>query len=305
MSTESVQNQSTESVNNVQSADVQAAPQKAKLEDLIARARQNLEAQKAKLVKGAVAAADLKLESAVKAVSKRDDKKAEREALKKAREEKRAARKAAREEKKAAKAAERAAKGSGDKLVEKALSKLPKLDENTAALVAQIVECTHAHSASLAAVIDHLKFAANVAGRAQAKAVEVEAGDAVRIVGGNPKYVGMVGIVERAAKLRCHVAVPGKDTTIYLFNSDVEVVDPDSLAAPTAKVDETEPKPAPDANILDGEDDEEEDVEDVEEDESEDETPAQELANPKPSKDSLEGPRSKDRGLLSFKQKEA
>ncbi len=305
MSTESVQNQSTETVNNVQPVEAPAAPQKAKLEDLIARARQNLEAQKAKLVKGAVAAADLKLEQAVKSVSKRDDKKAEREALKKVREEKRAARKAVREEKKAAKLAERAAKGSGDKLVEKALSKLPKLDDQLSALVAQIVECTQAHSASLAAVVDHLKFAANVAGRAQAKAVEVEAGNAVRIIGGNPKYVGMVGIVERAAKLRCHVAVPNKDTTIYLFNSDVEVIDPDSLDAPAAKVDETEPKLAPDANILDGEDDEEDSDE---EDESEDEEEAptqQELANPKLSKDSLEGPRSKDRGLLSFKQRKA
>jgi hypothetical protein len=278
MSTDSVQSQSSESVSSAQETVMtqpteSATPvnsQKAKLEDLIAKARMNLEAQKAKQLtsKPKPDAKDLKLgQTAAAKASKRDDKKAERDALKKEREAKRAERKAAREAKKAAKAAERAAKGSGDKLVAKAMAKLPTLDDGLAALVAQIVECTKAHSASIAAVVDHLKFAANVAGRAQAKAVEVEPGDAVRIVGGNPKFVGMVGIVERAAKLRCHVAVPGKDTTIYLFNSDVEVIDPDTLdEAPSkaaAKAELDEPKPALDANILD----------------SEDETPAQELAN--------------------------
>jgi transcription antitermination factor NusG len=256
--------QSTESV-------VSAAPavsQKAKLEELVARARQNLEAQKAKLAaKPKPEAKDLKLDTSnslrqVVAGNIRAEKKAASLAAKNERLAKREARRIVRAEKKAAKAAEREAKASkGDKATLKAAAKLPTLDANLAALVAQIVECTSAHSASISAVVDHLRFAANVAGRAQAKNVEVEPGDTVRIVGGRPQFVGMVGVVERAAKLRCHVMVPGKETTIYLFNSDVEVVNADEVDdAPSkeaaAKEVVEDVKFAPDANILDGADDE-------------------------------------------------
>jgi hypothetical protein len=50
-------------------------------------------------------------------------------------------------------------------------------------------------------------------------------GTPVRIIGGDPKFMGMTGTVTKAQRIRCYVTVPGAKREVYLFTSDVEVLE--------------------------------------------------------------------------------
>jgi len=118
--------------------------------------------------------------------------------------------------------------------VAKAAAKLPVLasagqrlfDEITANLPA-------AEITSLAAHLQHFNRCKATERSADAKLV---AGDSVTITGGDPRFIGKVGKVSKAQRIRCYVDVPVENGTrsVYLFTSDVRVNAPVGAAAPEA-----------------------------------------------------------------------
>jgi len=139
----------------------------------------------------------------------------------------REARKTAREAAKAEKAAARAA-ATADKVpahmkkVAKAAEKLPQLRTDVQLAFSDIV--SNFSRDQIAALALHLQHHNRVAATQRAATMKLENGDTVRIVGGDPKYIGMSGTVDRAQRIRCYVMVPGVRKPVYLFTSDVEKV---------------------------------------------------------------------------------
>lgn len=138
------------------------------------------------------------------------------------RSERRTAREAAKAEKVAMKMALEADKKPAHmKKVEKAAAKLPKLNERASILFSEIVGSLDA--ASISSIALHLQHHNRVAATQRARNVKVEQGDLVRIVGGDPRFIGLTGTVDRSQRIRCYVDIPGRKP-IYLFTSDVELV---------------------------------------------------------------------------------
>ena len=157
--------------------------------------------------------------------------KAEREAVKAEklakleaeRNERRSAREAAKAEKAATKKTIDADKKPAHmKKVEKAAAKLPKLSDQATLLFNEII--SNLDAATIASMALHLQHHNRVAATTRARECSIEAGDSVRIIGGDPRFIGMTGTVDRAQRIRCYVEVPGRKP-IYLFTSDVERID--------------------------------------------------------------------------------
>lgn len=70
-----------------------------------------------------------------------------------------------------------------------------------------------------------------------ASSTKVSIGDKVRIISGNTKFIGKVGEVTRCQRIRLFVTVEGFSKEVYLFNSDVELLD---VQADTKTIDLTE-----------------------------------------------------------------
>lgn len=145
---------------------------------------------------------------------------AEKAAAAAARETKRAEKRAARE----AKRAETASGPSHMKKVMKAREKLPAMDEATARSFSDVI-------GSLTALqISTLSLHLQVHNREQAtlragSQRPLSMGAKVRIVGGDPKFVGMVGTVVHAQKLRAKVAVDGFKNPVYIYTGEAEPVE--------------------------------------------------------------------------------
>lgn len=157
-----------------------------------------------------------------------DEEKAARKAAKDA---ERATKKAERE---AARAAKRAAKEAEKRTphmskVEKAASKLPALSE--AAQVAFNDIIANFGASTVSAIAAHLQHFNRVKATERALGQTISTGDTVRIVSGDPRFIGQTGEVFKAQRIRCYVTVPGAKKPVYLFTSDVELVS----AAPVAK----------------------------------------------------------------------
>lgn len=148
----------------------------------------------------------------------------EREARDKARAEAKAQREAEREAARAAKIAEREAnrKPAHMAKVEKAAEKLPPLTDNAQEFLTNATEgLTPAEVFTLA---EHFKHFVRVQRTQAALEMELGVGDTVRIKSGHPRFVGETGTVMKAQRIRCYVEVPGYDKQVYLFTSDVEVL---------------------------------------------------------------------------------
>jgi hypothetical protein len=52
----------------------------------------------------------------------------------------------------------------------------------------------------------------------------VKEGMNVKIVNGDPKFIGMTGTVTESRRIRCFVNVPGAKKPVYCFTSDVEPI---------------------------------------------------------------------------------
>lgn len=149
-----------------------------------------------------------------------EDEKAKRA---KERETERAERKAKKDAERAAKKAEKdASKKPAHMLkVQKAAAKLPALNEQANIVVNDIT--SNFSQAQVAAISLHLQHFNRVKATERALTQKVEAGMTVKIVGGDPRFIGMTGTVDKAQRIRCYVNVASMKKPVYLYTSDVQV----------------------------------------------------------------------------------
>ena len=152
------------------------------------------------------------------------------------REARKAAKAAQRQEKKETKVAQRSGPAHMSK-VDKAAAKLPTLLDETKQLFSDITQQLHADQ--ITALVLHLQHHNRVNATQRALTAKVEAGTAVRIVGGDPKFIGRTGVVFKAQRIRCYVTVPGVNRPVYLFTSDVTPIEVETLA-PSPEPEEVE-----------------------------------------------------------------
>lgn len=150
------------------------------------------------------------------------------EALKAAREAAKAVRDAERQKRREEKAT--TVKGPVHmKKIARAAEKLPALESEAAQRIFNEIT-TNFSAATVSAIALHLQHFNRTKATERALGQRVAAGTNVRIVGGDPRYIGMSGVVDRAQRIRCYVNVPGFKRPVYLFTSDVEVVADPALA---------------------------------------------------------------------------
>ena len=150
---------------------------------------------------------------------------AELERLKTERAAAREVRAAERAKRKEAREADRSTKhGSAHmKKVETARSKLPKLAEDASS---RLVDITNNLSTDqIEALAFHLQFHVRLAATKAAPAQPFKVGTQVRITGGEPRFVGMVGTVTKSQKLRSFVSVPGRRGDVYTFTAHLSPVE--------------------------------------------------------------------------------
>lgn len=150
-----------------------------------------------------------------------DSEKIERQAK---RDSDRTARKAERASAREAKRAERDANKVPAHMakVTKAATKLPALNENAQVMFNDIT--SNFGRDQINAISLHLAHFNRVKATERALNQKLEAGMAVRIVSGDPKFVGLEGTVAKAQRIRAYVNVEGSKKPIYVFTSDVEVI---------------------------------------------------------------------------------
>ena len=133
-------------------------------------------------------------------------------------------RKVAREAAKVAKAAVKPArKPAHMKKVEAAAARLPRLNSDAELSFNELIAN---HSAEqLSALALHLQHHNRVAATQRSVTVSdnLHIGNTVRIIGGDPRYIGMTGTVDTVRRIRCFVNVPGVRKPVYCFVADVEL----------------------------------------------------------------------------------
>lgn len=150
------------------------------------------------------------------------------------RETERAAKKAERDTARAAKIAERNASRSPAhmKKVQKAAEKLTAL--GTAAELIFNEATANLPGAELAALATHIQHFNRVKATERALNQNLEVGQSVNIVGGDPRFIGKSGTLAKVQRIRCYVTVEGLNKPVYLFTSDVALVATESTAAASA-----------------------------------------------------------------------
>lgn len=149
----------------------------------------------------------------------------------------------AREAKAAEKAASQVAKVAHMSKVDKAKTRLPAL--SVAAQVAVDDVTSNFSAADVAAIAAWLGHFNRAQATARALTAKLAVGDHVRITGGDPRYVGMVGTVTKAQRIRCYVDVSGVAKPVYLFSSEVIAAEDDpTFAEPEAGASEEATQPA-------------------------------------------------------------
>lgn len=106
--------------------------------------------------------------------------------------------------------------------VMKAAEKLPPLGQ--AAMLFLNEAQANLPAAELQAVALHIQHINRVSATQRALGRKIEAGMRVRVIDGDPRFVGLVGTVTKAQRIRCYVEVEGAKKPIYLFTSAVEPV---------------------------------------------------------------------------------
>jgi len=109
------------------------------------------------------------------------------------------------------------------KKIAKAASKLPTINTATQRLFDEIT--TNLSAEQVTSLALHLQHFNRTKATERALGQSVETGSNVRIVGGDPRFIGKLGTVDRAQRIRCYVNVPGFKRPVYLFTSDVELVE--------------------------------------------------------------------------------
>lgn len=128
-----------------------------------------------------------------------------------------------REERRAKRAAEKAAKAPAHmKKLNRAASKLPALNNSMQLTFNEVTSNFSAEQITALAL--HLQHFNRAKATERALGQKIEAGQSVRIIGGDPKYIGQTGTITKAQRIRCYVEVSGAKKPVYLFTSDVEIV---------------------------------------------------------------------------------
>lgn len=105
--------------------------------------------------------------------------------------------------------------------VEKAASLLPPLGNAQASFD----EITSTFSAAeISALAAHLQHFNRTKATERALTQPVTQGSRVRIISGDRRFVGLTGEVTKAQRIRCYVAISGREKPVYLFTSDVELL---------------------------------------------------------------------------------
>lgn len=154
----------------------------------------------------------------------------------------------AKEEKKAAKLAklaEEKAQKSGSpshlKKVAKARAKCPKLDARSTKAFDDVI-AMGLDVGQLTALSAHLAVQAREMQTVSAAASKpLVLGSTVRITGGNPKFVGLVGEVVYSHKLRAKVQVDGFKDPLYIYTGEAVAVEAKSEEPESEPVPSTEP----------------------------------------------------------------
>lgn len=115
-------------------------------------------------------------------------------------------------------------KTSHMKKVERALSKLPSLNEATQ-LIFNEATCNISGQqldALAQNILHHNRMMATVNAM---KSNMLRIGDMVRITGGEPKFIGMVGTVAKSRQLRAKIQVEGVEKLVYIFTGQAELLE--------------------------------------------------------------------------------
>lgn len=106
------------------------------------------------------------------------------------------------------------------KKVAKAAERLPALDESTASIFEDAK--TNLNPAQLEALAAHIGHFCRASATVEAAGAKLAVGQQVKIVkGAATRFIGAVGTVTKASRIRCLVKVPGFDKEAYLYTSDV------------------------------------------------------------------------------------
>lgn len=134
-----------------------------------------------------------------------------------------AEREAAKAARKAAKEAEKTDKKPAHmKKVERARSKCPALNGPAEALYGEITANLSAQQ--IDALAQHLLVHVRETRTIRAtQTAQLPLGAIVRITGGEPKYIGMVGKVTHSQKLRAKVTVEGVSKPVYIYTGEAEL----------------------------------------------------------------------------------
>lgn len=150
---------------------------------------------------------------------------ADRAAAKAKMEAERAERKAAADAKRAAAKVEREAKQQPRgpahmKKVDKAAARLPALSSEAQTKLNELrAELSNVDMTVLAL---HMQHHVRVAATSKAHGRKFTNGQRVRIVGGDPRFIGQEGTIDQARNIRCFVNVEGVKKPVYVFTSDIE-----------------------------------------------------------------------------------
>lgn len=179
------------------------------------------------------AAAVAKAAKDAEKLAAREVKKTEAAAKKEQRDAERLVRKEEKAKEREAKKAEKPARNEKAHMskVDKAAAKLPKLGDDATDAFNDLTVSLPADQ--IAALAQHLLHFNRAQATQRALSQKLNVGDQVRVLAGDSKAFGMVGIVSKAQRIRCFVDVEGFRNPVYLFSSDVEVIAPAETA--TAK----------------------------------------------------------------------
>lgn len=140
------------------------------------------------------------------------------------------AKKAARELERDAKKAQREAdrKPAHLRKVQRAAERLSPLGQGAQLLFNEATAGLSA--ADLASLALHIQHFNRENATVRALSQKLNTGDHVTFVGGDPRYIGKTGTVNKSQRIRCYIDVPGSKKPVYCFTSDVAPV-----AAPAAE----------------------------------------------------------------------
>ena len=113
--------------------------------------------------------------------------------------------------------------------VTKAADRLPLLNSVADDIFQDVT--TNLSRDQVAALAAHLNHFNRVQATERALSQRVELGMNVRITGGDPRFIGLEGTVSKAQRIRCYVEVENVKKPIYLFTSDVEVIEEELTGA--------------------------------------------------------------------------